>query len=234
MYETLATGTAHRIMTVADLNIPYPPEGADPLTAVGFAGDEHGLPLPAAPAVGVLAAAALSNAGHLPGNGALFIVTGGVPAAAGFVGLDTNPAGPKPGLGSYCTKDNCAPFKTEMESCPIPFGGNCGRALGHANLIPVTTRRFDMASSSSATDTSTGQVQHETRECRMRHRALVDQIMRELAAEAAGGVSAALNIRDALFAVAGLEWLLGVASRESAAEENRKESSQRRRRMKLA
>jgi hypothetical protein len=35
MFETLATGTAHRTMTVNDLNIPYPPDGADPLTAVG-------------------------------------------------------------------------------------------------------------------------------------------------------------------------------------------------------
>jgi hypothetical protein len=30
MYETLATGQVHRTMTVADLNIPDPPSGADP------------------------------------------------------------------------------------------------------------------------------------------------------------------------------------------------------------
>jgi Bacterial Ig-like domain (group 3)/PKD domain len=35
MFETLATGTAHRTMRVSDLNIPYPPDGADPLTAAG-------------------------------------------------------------------------------------------------------------------------------------------------------------------------------------------------------
>jgi hypothetical protein len=35
MHETLASGTTHRTMTVADLNIPYPPEGADPLSAAG-------------------------------------------------------------------------------------------------------------------------------------------------------------------------------------------------------
>jgi len=36
MNETLPTGAARRVMTVADLNIPYPPDGADPLTAAGF------------------------------------------------------------------------------------------------------------------------------------------------------------------------------------------------------
>jgi ELWxxDGT repeat protein len=39
MFETLAPGTSHRTMTVQDLNIPYPPEGADPLTAAGFTRD---------------------------------------------------------------------------------------------------------------------------------------------------------------------------------------------------
>jgi hypothetical protein len=32
----LATATANRVMTVPDLNIPDPPDGADPLTAAGF------------------------------------------------------------------------------------------------------------------------------------------------------------------------------------------------------
>jgi hypothetical protein len=36
MFESLGTGLVHRTMTVADLNIPYPPDGADPLTAAGF------------------------------------------------------------------------------------------------------------------------------------------------------------------------------------------------------
>jgi hypothetical protein len=39
MFETLAPGRSHRTMTVHDLNIPYPPEGADPLTAAGFTRD---------------------------------------------------------------------------------------------------------------------------------------------------------------------------------------------------
>src|SRR5262249_34917942 len=37
MYQMLPTGTAHRVMTVTDLNIPDPPSGADPLKAGGFA-----------------------------------------------------------------------------------------------------------------------------------------------------------------------------------------------------
>jgi hypothetical protein len=36
MNEILPTGTARRGMTAADLNIPYPPQGADPLTAAGY------------------------------------------------------------------------------------------------------------------------------------------------------------------------------------------------------
>lgn len=36
MYETLASGVTHRTITARDLNIPDPPAGADPLTAVGF------------------------------------------------------------------------------------------------------------------------------------------------------------------------------------------------------
>jgi hypothetical protein len=40
MNETLPTGTARRDMTTPDLNIPYPPDGADPLTAAGFHSDD--------------------------------------------------------------------------------------------------------------------------------------------------------------------------------------------------
>jgi Ca2+-binding RTX toxin-like protein len=40
MFEILAAGVAHRTMTVQDLNIPYPPQGADPLTAAAFAQEE--------------------------------------------------------------------------------------------------------------------------------------------------------------------------------------------------
>jgi hypothetical protein len=36
MNESLPTGVARRVMTVADLNIPYPPEGPDPQTAAGL------------------------------------------------------------------------------------------------------------------------------------------------------------------------------------------------------
>ena len=36
MYETLAPGVADRTVTTQDLNIPDPPDGADPLTATGL------------------------------------------------------------------------------------------------------------------------------------------------------------------------------------------------------
>jgi hypothetical protein len=37
MHETLAAGVTHRVLTVPDLNISKPPEGADPLTAASHA-----------------------------------------------------------------------------------------------------------------------------------------------------------------------------------------------------
>jgi hypothetical protein len=36
MYETLASGVANRSVSTQDLNIPDPPEGADPQIAAGF------------------------------------------------------------------------------------------------------------------------------------------------------------------------------------------------------
>jgi hypothetical protein len=78
MFELLAPGMSHRTMTVQDLNIPYPPEGADPLTAAGFTRDTGDLHLrTAAPffVAGILANSATSqfNFGSLPagaqGNG---------------------------------------------------------------------------------------------------------------------------------------------------------------------
>jgi hypothetical protein len=36
MYETLAAGVVNRTVTTQDLNIPVPPEGADPQMAAGF------------------------------------------------------------------------------------------------------------------------------------------------------------------------------------------------------
>jgi hypothetical protein len=45
MYETLAAGAAFRTVTSRDLNIPDPPEGADPQMAAGF----HPLPPSAVP-----------------------------------------------------------------------------------------------------------------------------------------------------------------------------------------
>ena len=37
MYETLAAGVADRTVTTQDLNIPDPPDGADPQMAAGSA-----------------------------------------------------------------------------------------------------------------------------------------------------------------------------------------------------
>jgi hypothetical protein len=59
MFETLAPGTTHRIVSTQDLNIPDPPDGADPLSALGFAKAT----LPAAPlAVSITAAVPVASA----------------------------------------------------------------------------------------------------------------------------------------------------------------------------
>src|SRR5207244_706926 len=119
-YESLAFGITHRVMTPQDLNIPDPPVGADPLTAAGFAGDDRGRPLSAAPAAEVLAAAALGNAGHVSGCSALFVFSGGLPVTAGTVGQDANVAGPKTGFESH-SRGSCPGFAAGLESWPSPF-----------------------------------------------------------------------------------------------------------------
>ncbi|MFI5455458.1 MAG: MBG domain-containing protein, partial [Isosphaerales bacterium] len=86
MNETLPTGTARRVMTIADLNIPYPPDGADPLTAAGFR---------FVTAPGALAqngfAAALSSGTNLSSVGLLPLPSAGVTAApAGQAGALVN------------------------------------------------------------------------------------------------------------------------------------------------
>jgi hypothetical protein len=130
-------------------------------------------------------------------------------------------------LESYPTNGNPALFKAGAESRPIAFGDSGGqRALDQTDAIPMTMRRFDAASPSSATDMSTGRLQSEdTPNRRNSHRALVDQVMRELAVDA-DAASAGLNGGDALLAVAGLQWFLAVESRETVAD---RASGQRRR-----
>src|SRR5262249_7555859 len=49
MHDTLSSGVARRVLPVSDLNIPEPPEGAEPLTATGFTSDHPSLH-PAVPA----------------------------------------------------------------------------------------------------------------------------------------------------------------------------------------
>jgi hypothetical protein len=48
MYESLAAGVAHRVATTPDLNIPDPPEGADPQMAAGFPPTRPVMVVPAA------------------------------------------------------------------------------------------------------------------------------------------------------------------------------------------
>jgi hypothetical protein len=67
MFETLAPGVAHRTVTTQDLNIPDPPEGADPQRAAGFPPSSPAGIHPVQPgsgssvAVGSLAGAPLDN-----------------------------------------------------------------------------------------------------------------------------------------------------------------------------
>jgi len=81
----LPTGTARRVMTVTDLKIPDPPDGADPLTAAGYAhndegavGTANGRPAEAGPGRAVAAQPALAGAVSV------------VPATAAVVGFGGN------------------------------------------------------------------------------------------------------------------------------------------------
>jgi streptogramin lyase len=96
MYETLAAGVADRTPTTQDLNIPDPPEDADPQMAAGF------LPGPAAPigfpnghAVAPGPAAVPGPAGLMPlpsASGQWSVVSGQWSAAGGPAG---SPVGPE-------------------------------------------------------------------------------------------------------------------------------------------
>jgi hypothetical protein len=77
MYETLASGVADRTVTVADLNIPDSPAGADPQMAAGFIG----------------APAAVSFGGNdfasTPAVASSFITIGVLPLASAQAGMST-------------------------------------------------------------------------------------------------------------------------------------------------
>jgi hypothetical protein len=55
MFETLAAGVALRTVTTQDLNIPDPPEGADPQRAAGFRPSIPSVAIPAGPGSGTVA-----------------------------------------------------------------------------------------------------------------------------------------------------------------------------------
>jgi ELWxxDGT repeat protein len=97
MYETLAAGVALRTVTTQDLNIPDPPEGADPQTAAGFlapatafanqhSGAVGGLGSPANPGIFVT--------GQVPAGGASWGSSWSVVPGPWMDGRPTGPAGP--------------------------------------------------------------------------------------------------------------------------------------------
>jgi hypothetical protein len=101
MYETLASGVADRTVTTQDLNIPNPPEGADPQRAAGFRFD---LSRPALEAASFAAnsASSFSPVGLMPlahaaagVSGQWAVVSGQWLAAGGPAG---SPIGPEPTL----------------------------------------------------------------------------------------------------------------------------------------
>jgi hypothetical protein len=87
MYETLASGVADRTPTTQDLNIPDPPEGADPQTAAGFRPVAPAVVNPAAQGsgsvapVGAVAMAPLDNTITIAGRDTL--LTGWSPPRVG-------------------------------------------------------------------------------------------------------------------------------------------------------
>jgi hypothetical protein len=101
MYETLASGGADRTVTVADLNIPDPPAGADPQRAAGFRFDS-GSPTLASGSFAAYSGPSLSLVRLMPltqavagVSGQWSTVTGGWPVVGGPAG---SPIGPEPTL----------------------------------------------------------------------------------------------------------------------------------------
>ena len=108
MDETLPSGVARRTMTVADLNIPYPPEGADPLRAAGaFADPATGPSSATAPALPLAGGAGRTPVLTVP----VFSFTVTALPSSG----DLGPA--SPGTASFARGDRLA------EPTAVPLGG---------------------------------------------------------------------------------------------------------------
>jgi ELWxxDGT repeat protein len=138
MFETLAPGTSHRTMTVQDLNIPYPPEGADPLTAAGFARDTGDLHLRTAVpffVAGILANSVTSqfNFGSLPagaqGNGFSDSLLNPVPSVSATPtrSILSDPASLSTGDSAYWFRrvDDRSPQDSDMDSWIDAVGLGC-------------------------------------------------------------------------------------------------------------
>jgi len=97
MFESLATGQVHRIMTVADLNIPDAPDGADPLmaapgtsTRVVASATAH---LPASPSGITMALTLTSEQSPVYGT-SLLVAPGQLPIASNPPTLPAQPIAP--------------------------------------------------------------------------------------------------------------------------------------------
>jgi hypothetical protein len=150
MYEILAAGVAARTVTTQDLNIPDPPEGADPQIAAGFRFDSTpAAPAPTGVVVALASGSSLSPAGLMPlslsgAGAALTSISAGLAAhqsasspvqpminvqAASEAGLVVQ--GPAretelafvPSPGSIPTEEVTAVGPTDLPAVPIPHPG---------------------------------------------------------------------------------------------------------------
>jgi hypothetical protein len=130
MHGTLGTDAAHRVMAVADLNIPDPPAGADALTAAGFQADE-GSAAPAAvtgdqvvtATAAAVRAASVVGAGTLKADSANVILVSLPGAAPSVSGAAGDRLAPPPGFGQVVARPG-VPNQSAAVDSPFFMAGS--------------------------------------------------------------------------------------------------------------
>jgi hypothetical protein len=126
MNAMLSTGTAHRVVMAADLNIPDPPETVEPLMAAGFAGDRE-----PSVATGSAVMAAGQGAPHTAGTPFLAVPAttvgaswNGIVSGPISVGLPTGPGAVVSLIGGNVGQ---RPKTATPSASPLRFGARGGQ-----------------------------------------------------------------------------------------------------------
>ena len=138
MNESLPTATARRVATTPDLNIPYPPDGADPLTAAGYA---HASEDAVGPAGGRLAETDLAHAARQElapvGAQAAVPTPGAVAVLAGLAGPRASALGAQAPTAPAVAGEPTA-LTAGQPLAPAAHGDNVLVLVSYATCLPET------------------------------------------------------------------------------------------------